>query len=382
MAKKEALQIAAIGDLAFCGRFTDCVEPSALEQVKKVLGDTDIVIGNLEGPLTLSCEPVPGKCPLRGHPAWSQVLKNAGISIVSLANNHTMDFGSAGLEETLSSLKGAGIKVVGAGRSREEANAPIFLEIKGQKLAVFARTMVHVASPSYAGDKVPGVAFFDENEALSTVVKCKEEADLVILLIHWGLEEYTYPSPGQRILAQRLVQAGVDLILGHHPHVLQGVEKNKNSYIVYSLGNFLFDDFEWTATTSEGKESLLAYRLNPANREGMIAFFEINENSEVELKKTEFTVLLNNGSICVDSLSTREESFDKCCRFLKSWNYSFFWRLYALHREWELRIKPIFFPEGWLMKLGKVRWHHVSRVAEKLIKSIKIATGKSSNPYD
>ena len=102
-----------------------------------------------------------------------------------------------------------------------------------------------VSSACFAGAETPGVAWLDEAETVAALRSCRSRADMVVLIVHWGIEEYRYPSPEQRAQALRLQAAGADLILGHHPHVLQGVEENSRGVIAYSLGNFLFDEFDW-----------------------------------------------------------------------------------------------------------------------------------------
>jgi hypothetical protein len=126
------IRISSVGDVAFEGK--DWAQPSAevFSNAKHLLKDSDLTIGNLENPLTGSHKKVQGKCTLHGSPGWAKVMREMGFGLVTLANNHTMDFGVRGLESTMTALEGAGIRYVGAGMNVEKARAPAFLEIKGQ----------------------------------------------------------------------------------------------------------------------------------------------------------------------------------------------------------------------------------------------------------
>ena len=379
MSEIKSFTIAAVGDIAFCGHLTDHVEPAVFDEVKHLLQSADLTIGNLEGPLTSSSDSVPGKCSLRGNQQWAQVLKESGFDLVTLANNHTMDYGCAGLFDTMSTLESAGIAAVGAGENRFAAAAPVTLNINGCRVAVLARTMVEVASPSYAEDKIPGVAYFDEEETCDAVKKCKANADFVILLIHWGLEEYSYPAPKQRDLAQRLIYFGADIILGHHPHVLQGMEQIGQSFVAYSLGNFLFGDIEWKMLNSDENASPSIYRINKKNRDGIILIYKLEFKMKTFSFENTHTKIEKNGKIHIEN---NEIDFLKYSNALNKKYYNFFWRLYSIAREWDLRIKPVVFPSGWTRKIYKIRLKHFSLVFKKIFKSINMMLGKTTNPYE
>ena len=153
--------IAAAGDISFAGPNAEAPSMSMFSQIIGALKGFNLVIGNLESPLVADGNPIPGKCTLRGEPGCAELMKEAGIHLVSLANNHTMDYGEAGLFSTMRALGLAGIKYVGAGRNIEDACAPLFVNVDGGRISVLARTSVIVNSPSYAERDLPGVAFLD-----------------------------------------------------------------------------------------------------------------------------------------------------------------------------------------------------------------------------
>ena len=219
------LTIAAVGDISFAGAYADRPTAEVFSLVQSIFEKADIVVGNLEGPLYDGNSAVPGKCTIRGNTGWARVFKNAGINTVSLANNHMMDHGEAGLLSSLSVLKKEGIDAAGAGADIIEARKPLIKSIKGRRVAILARTAVIVESPSYADEKTPGVAFLDMEELVDNVKTCRKNADAVIVIMHWGIEHYSYPTPEQRKQAKELIDAGVDFIIGHHPHVVQGYER-------------------------------------------------------------------------------------------------------------------------------------------------------------
>lgn len=376
---KKNSYIAALGDISFMGTCADKPSLSIMEQVKHVFAEADFVIGNLEGPLLQEGDPVKGKCTLRGHPDWARVLKDSGIGLVSLANNHMMDYGAKGLLSTMSALEQAGIFYVGAGRNQKEANAPLLISVNGRQIAILARTAIEVSSPSYASHNTPGVAFFYEDEIVTTIQKCAQEVDLVVMSIHWGLEQYHYPSPQQRRLAEKMIKAGARVIIGHHPHVLQGVEKISNGLVAYSLGNFLFDEFTWQAD-AVGQTRNIDFTLTQKNREGMV--LKIKESgTDLNFEET-FTLVNNSAEVIVDHQKERRKEFERFCRRLSTPFYNILWKLYAVRREWHLRISKQFGLRKLITKFYKIRPRHFVELIIALKRSSKVATGKSTNPYE
>jgi len=308
-------------------------------------------------------------------------MRRAGIGLVALANNHIMDYGIEGLSSTLDALSRAGIQAVGAGMNRHEACSPLFVDVGGRRIAFLARSSVIVSAPTYAGEEAPGVAFLDPEETISTIRSCRAQADLVILLIHWGLEEYSYPSPTQRQLARRFVDAGANAILGHHPHVLQGFESYKSAPIAYSLGNFVFDEFEWSFTSSNRPALTQRSTLSPANRQGLVATLEWNVVERPTLEVT-CTTIDSDGRVRVDADPARCAAVDALSAVMHRRWYERSWPLYAMYREWRLRIcGPLSF-RRLATNLHRVRLRHVRDLATSLRRSARIVADKTTNPYE
>jgi poly-gamma-glutamate synthesis protein (capsule biosynthesis protein) len=161
---------------------------------------------------------------------------------VSLANNHTLNFGETGLKDTFNYLIQAGIKYVGAGNNEQEAYAPVYLEEKGIRFAFLAYDDAFFTPASYeAGGNRAGAAFMRPDKMAAAVKEADKKADFVIVSLHAGVEYVAEPNEAQVNFAHAAIEAGADLVLGHHPHVVQTMERYKGKYIFYSLGNFVFD---------------------------------------------------------------------------------------------------------------------------------------------
>lgn len=221
-------------------------------KIEKHLLSGDIVFGNLENPITPGREIIMPEMTLRADPGSEIALRDAGFTILSLANNHLPDFGPQGLLDTLQYLNNAGIGHTGAGKTEAEAFAAKFIEVKGLKLAFLAFTDPALVPESYLADaEHPGVAFFEQEKVRAAVQDAREKADFVVVSMHAGTEYEPAPDLAQTRFARLVVDAGADLVLGHHPHVVQKIEKYKGKYIMYSLGNFVFDQ-KWSRATRVG----------------------------------------------------------------------------------------------------------------------------------
>lgn len=212
------------------------------EKVKDILQEPDILMGNLEGPLTGENAGVMKNSRLlfRANPMNALSLKNAGFTILNLANNHAMDFGKEGLTDTLEALKKSGIRTVGAGKDADAALEPVFLKAAGITLGFVGYSTFPAEGYFFSADK-PDVAHPAKEQIMDQIKRAKLNCDLLVVSFHWGREFDFYPGEQQKILAHEAVDNGADLVVGHHPHVLQGIEKYKGKLVFYSLGNFIFD---------------------------------------------------------------------------------------------------------------------------------------------
>jgi poly-gamma-glutamate capsule biosynthesis protein CapA/YwtB (metallophosphatase superfamily) len=219
------------------------------ELVKSYLKAGDLTFGNLECVLSTQGTPLLGKgIWLRSDPRSAQYLKQAGYSILSVANNHTLDYGSAAFLDTINALQGQGIASLGGGRDLNSAIAPLVLKSHGYKVGFLASTEMADIFWSYktrrtleAKPDQPGVAKLNEARLVKQIQDLKGKVDLIVVSLHWGTEYSDYQTPQQQQIAHHLVDAGANLIFGTHPHALQGVESYHGALIAYSLGNFIYD---------------------------------------------------------------------------------------------------------------------------------------------
>jgi hypothetical protein len=246
-AGEAVVEVAAVGDVMLGRGVASVSDP--LSGVAPWLRSADLALGNLECVVAEGGAPRPGPYRLRAPAPAVAILRDAGFDILGLANNHALDYGSEGLAETVARLHEAGIAAVGAGKDPMAAARPVIREVGGLRLAFLAFNTV--ADP----DDTPGTggwtrAPWDEARAASTVAAARAEADGVIVSIHWGYEYELRPDPAQRDAAQVMLDAGADLVIGHHPHVVQGTEVRSAGFVAYSLGNLLFDQGQ--ADTRQG----------------------------------------------------------------------------------------------------------------------------------
>ncbi|HIK17757.1 MAG TPA: CapA family protein [Leptolyngbyaceae cyanobacterium M33_DOE_097] len=199
--------------------------------------EADIAMVNLENPLTRATLNQPNKrFTFKADPKLVEVLKAGGVDIVTLANNHSMDFKEAGLTETLNVLDSAGIMRIGAGRDLNEARRPKVVDVKGQRIAFLGYYGEEYAATSTKA----GTNSVDEQRIAEDIQAIRNEVDWIIVNYHWGQEKASQPAEWQRKLARFTIDQGADVVVGHHPHVLQGAEIYKGRPIAYSLGNFIF----------------------------------------------------------------------------------------------------------------------------------------------
>ncbi len=219
-------------------------------RVRALTTKADLFVVNLECPFTERGEKLAKNFNFRARPELVAALVSGGVDVVSLANNHMIDYGPEGLFDTVSTLDTHGIVHFGAARTLVEARAPAIVEKKGVTIAFLGYFFlgdrnIEPAQVIATGDQ-PGVAgHFSDTAALNEMVAAdvraaKQKADHVIPFFHWGRESKGQPEPYQIEVAHAAIEAGASAVLGSHPHVLQGMELYKGAPIVYSLGNFVF----------------------------------------------------------------------------------------------------------------------------------------------
>jgi len=257
------MRLKAVGDVMLARNVAKYIQKEGISypvsHMADWLADADVTMGNLESPLSTAGTPILGKgiC-FRGDPASVKVLTQSGFDLMTIANNHAVDYDSPALLETIRVLKGQGIVVIGGGEDIQRAKKPAIMETNGVKIACLGYTeMADIFwDPSYprrmrATESVPGVAPLEKESILSDIAAVRDEADVVVVTLHWGVEYQEQPETYQREMAKAFIDAGADVIIGHHPHCIQGVETYKNGIIFYSLGNFIFDQ-DWSLQTRQG----------------------------------------------------------------------------------------------------------------------------------
>jgi poly-gamma-glutamate synthesis protein (capsule biosynthesis protein) len=262
------LTLLAVGDVMLGRHVATKMRLHGLEypfgKVRDLLAAADLVFANLESPLGVKGRPIPNKgIWFRGPPEGAAVLRDAGIDVVSVANNHILDYDTENLMETLGLLDQHGVAWAGAGRNLEEARRPAILERNGITVAFLAYTEFADAdlfwSRQYprtflAGPQTPGCAPLDLDMITQDVALARARADIVVVSFHWGQEYVNHPVSymGQDLqeVARRTIDAGAHMVLGHHPHAIQGIEFYRGAIIAYSLGNFVMDQTRPITTES------------------------------------------------------------------------------------------------------------------------------------
>ncbi len=250
-------------------------------RVLPALDTGDLAIVNLETALTERGTKQAKTYTFRSPPEFSEVLKDSGVDVVSLANNHTLDFGTVGLLDTLENLDAAGVGRVGAGRTITEALTPFVVERGGVRVAILGASQIIPAATWVAQSTRPGIAsagkhILDVNteRVLVAVRESRKRADVVVVVMHWGIEGDPCPSAVQRRLAKELHAAGASIVLGAHPHVLQPIEFSGTELTAFSLGNFIWDPRSG-ATADTGTLEVtfvgpapVSYRFHPHRLDG------------------------------------------------------------------------------------------------------------------
>lgn len=244
----QSVEIAAVGDILLTRGVERQIEKFGadypFEKVKNVLVNGDLSFGNLENPVAENCKKKKKKFSFQAKPEYLKILDNVNFDVLSLANNHSFDCGQIGLVETIEHLENENLRWAGAGRNAAEAEKPVYIEIRKIKFAFLGFTAIF---PVNSLKKSANVNFATAEKVSVAVAEARKKADVVIVSFHWGTEYDSRPNAMQISLANTAIDAGADVILGHHPHVLQGLKLidkqigEKRALVAFSLGNFLFD---------------------------------------------------------------------------------------------------------------------------------------------
>lgn len=243
LSAEEVVHVAFAGDIKLDGYIGKKVKEHGFSypfaKVKDIFDSADIVYGNLECSISRLGEPVDKKYTFRAEPDMVRVLKEAGFDLMDLANNHSGDYGKEAFVETMQILREQGISPVGAGMNISESRTPVFFKENGITVAFLSYSNTFPQS-FWATKKEPGVTPAYLEYIITDVGSAKAKADIVIVAYHGGDERSDTPKQVQKEIAYTALDAGAAMVIGHHAHVLQGIELYKNRPIIYSLGNFLF----------------------------------------------------------------------------------------------------------------------------------------------
>jgi len=244
-------------------------------KIADYLQKADILVGNLEGPISDKGVKAGSIYSFRMDPKAIGGLTYAGFDILSLSNNHMLDYTKEALTNTLSRLEEAKIDHTGGGLNQDEAYSPVIKELNGTKIAFLSYT--NLGSPNWAaGTTTAGIAWLTEEKLEQGIESAKEKADIVIVSFHIGEEYKAEPDTAQKHFSQLAIDYGADAVISHHPHVVQKQEIYKGKHIFYSLGNFVFDQ-------GFSKETMEGQIVKISIKEG-----EIQEVTPIKIKMNEF----------------------------------------------------------------------------------------------
>jgi hypothetical protein len=251
--------------------------------------------------------------------------------VLDLANNHIMDYGWEGVEETIEVLSKAGIRTFGAGMNLAAAHTPLRISVGGMNVAFLGYCDVPVNLPFYATATRPGVAPAEVASMMQDVHAARRESDLVVVCLHWGQEMAGCPSPRQRRMTRQLISAGAGMILGHHPHVLQGIEEVSGGLVAYSLGTYSVCEEEWIGKNRNG-ESFRWMHMGPSDawRRQAVLRVDVAADGTVLTHRLIPTYIRTDMCVVKDTRPERVREFESHSAVLRSPFYSVRWGAQAL----------------------------------------------------
>ena len=248
--ENKSVRLAAVGDLLLAagpaGRDPPREAAAIFAEVRPLFQEADLIVGNLECTLPGSGATVPTEPRVVATEDLVRAVAAAGVTTVSLANNHMFDCLAEGFHRLRRLLDELGITYFGAGDNLAEAAAPAIVQVRGMRVGFLGAADPRTGPSGFAEPGVPGAAPLKMTNLIDAIRRLRAEVDHVIVSLHWGEERLSIPSPAQVAQAHALAEAGASLVLGHHPHVLQGLEVYRGVPIIYSLGNFVACDVPYT----------------------------------------------------------------------------------------------------------------------------------------
>lgn len=291
----------------------DCMSAALLEEMRSA----DILMINNEYTYSTRGTPLEGKAyTFRADPSRAEVLKTLGADIVSVANNHVYDYGAEALLDTLETLEQAEIPYVGAGRNITDAMKPVSFVANGRKITIVSATQIE-RSTNYtkeATEDSPGVLkTLNPDKFISVIENVRKNSDYVIVFVHWGTEGTNQYGSDQVTLGQQFIEAGADVIIGGHTHCLQGFEYYNGKPIIYSLGNFWFNDKRLDTGLSQvvihTDTNEIEFRFLPCIQQGCVT--SLVEDAEEKQRILTFMQDISASGVTVDSEGYVSEEQDR-----------------------------------------------------------------------
>lgn len=260
------LTIAFGGDVHFANQVAKLLQhpQTSLASLRPTLAKPDLAVVNLETAITSRGTPAPKQYHFRTTPTALTTLAAAGIDVVTMANNHAVDYGSVGLTDTLAAQRTSKLPIVGLGPNATRAYAPAIIKVRGTRVAVLGASQINdwTLQNWTATSSKPGLASaVAGNRLVAAVRAARAKADLVVVYLHWGTETLTCPTSAQRSLAKALAAAGADIVVGSHAHRVQGAGWLGRTYVDYGLGNFI-----WYNSASDGSSTTGVLTLTVSGR--------------------------------------------------------------------------------------------------------------------
>jgi poly-gamma-glutamate synthesis protein (capsule biosynthesis protein) len=259
--EQDTYKLGFVGDIMLDRGVRNVVEKKGItyeamfSEISPRLGAYDLLFGNLEGPISATGTKQGSIYSFRMKPETGEALQKVGFDVLTVANNHAFDYGISAFEETLSILKDNDIAYVGGGLNYKEAYSPHVETLPdGTSVATFGFSQFGGKYMEAKKDQA-GIALINTDFIKKTIASTSEKYDIVIITLHFGEEYESLPNKYQNKIAKLAIDEGADLVVGHHPHVMQPLERYKNGYIAYSLGNFIFDQ-------NMSLETMTGYILN------------------------------------------------------------------------------------------------------------------------
>jgi len=359
IAREPTVRLAAVGDLLLATGPGNRSSREELEQafadVRPALGECDIVFGNLECCLPGDGTTVPTEPRVITTPKLASAVGAMGFHVVSLANNHMFDCLEAGFLRMRSLLDAVRVAHFGAGEDLEEACQPAVLERNGLQIAFLGAVSAQTGPGRMAGPNQAGVAPLDSDRLTESIRRLRPQVDHVIVSPHWGEERFMIPSPAQVAQARAWVEAGATMVLGHHPHVLQGLESHRGCPILYSLGNFLAADVYY--------ESGDVLRWNRTERTGCIVLADLSKGGVVNVRQV--PTFDDGRAVRIDRSGFGERRIARANRALAR---GVTLRRYRREHLWVKTLRPILSHLRW-SGLRALRWGNVRKAVQGIFRA-------------